>query len=1443
MADRLRERYELLEVLGQGGEGRVVKALDHQHDRFVALKIRQVKASEDREAMLSEARVLLAIPPHPHVPLVRDDFFDGDQYVIAMDWVEGTDLGRLLHARGRPGLGPSVVLPWLADAAAALTHLHGQHPPVVHGDVKPANLVLTDSGRVVLVDFGLSSSPSSARRRTGTRGYAAPELIAIGEPGRASDVYSLAATAFTLLTGAPPTGVRPTWEGIDPEQAAELEEGIRLGLSTDPAKRPGSAGGLVERLRAGWQASLPTGVLTFCLTDIVGSTSKWETRPGDMSRSLAVHDDLVAAVAERHRGRFLEAQGEGDSTVTMYPAPGAALSAAIDIVSGLAATSWPSGLPLEIRVGIHTGETDRRREDYVGPTLNMAARLRGLGEAGEVMVSQTTAELVARHLPDGVGLVNLGPHRLRGVQGPQDVFAVSAPGVRTPPPPTECPYPGLLSFTADDAERFFGREHVVDDITARLRSHPFLAVVGASGSGKSSVLRAGVAPHLGGTDVVTPGAEPLNALEAVDGPVIVDQFEELFTRGASHSEVEAFLERLLAWPHPVAIGLRADFYGACAQHPGLATSVAQHQVLLGPMSTDDLRRAITEPATSAGLKIEPGLVDVLVAKVSGEPGALPLLSHALRSTWEVRDGRTLTLEGYASTGGVEGAIAATADGAVDSLELEDQAVARRLFVRLVEPGEGTADTRRRAQLNELLPAGGDEGRMNKVLDTVVGARLVTLDEGGVEVAHEALIREWPRLQGWLDEDRDSLRLQRHLTSAATAWDQRGQDPSELYRGTRLAAALDWLDEDPPISALERQFLDESRVGQEQEVEQQVRTYRRLRRRLTLTGAALLLALIAGSVALIQGREATASRDRAEVSRIAALSRSLTERQPDVGLLLAAEAYRRHDDADTRSTLLTALQTHPLLAGLLYGEDSGLEAAVFTPDGALLATPTSDGTRLWDTSTRELVDTLRNEDDTLLGAAISPDGRWLAVPAVVKSDGTVTGRLQVWDLATRTLDRVVESPAGGLTSAFFSADGGRLVTQGGVRADRRPTLQAVVWDTSTWEPIGEPWELAEEYWRDRVITVSPDGERLASLSPDGAVRVWTVGDRQALGEPLAFEEIGFATAIAFSPDGTLAIAGDLSRAIFVDFETGDATPAVRLPDGEPTAVEYNNAGTVVAIANSDGRTQLFDAESRLELGPPLAASSSRINDVAFSADDSQLATGGTDRTGALWRLDGERTIAATVSSHEVSVTELSYTSDGRFLVSSGNDGQVLVRDLDDGSTRSIEVGGEVLTATSTRPTAGWRQQARRERCSSSTSAPANPDRRSTWWAPGSTRWRSTRPPGPSQWAPRIRRAKRGSDSSRCGTPTPDVRSVLGSPSTAAFPSAWHGAPAAIGSPSSPTTTCCTCTRRVANAPGSADRSGASTRRSSRSTSRRTAPGWPPGIWRASSGSGRSRPTSP
>jgi tRNA A-37 threonylcarbamoyl transferase component Bud32 len=301
----VKDRYEVLATLGFGGEAQIVKALDRQHGRFVALKIRPAHDEATRDALLGEARILLALPPHPALPLVREDFFDRGDYVVAMDWVEGTNLAKLLGDRGRPGLAPSSVLGYLAQAAEALTFLHTQSPPVIHGDVKPGNLILTAGGRIKLVDFGLSSAPGAPGRRAGTVGFRAPELAAGGSPSRASDVYAVAATAFALLTGSAPAGVLPAWEGIAPAQAEQLEAAIRRGMATDPARRPATPGELVERMRAGWTAALPTGVVTFCTSDIPGWTALWEAQPEAMAEALVRHDELIAEAVEapwRQRG-------------------------------------------------------------------------------------------------------------------------------------------------------------------------------------------------------------------------------------------------------------------------------------------------------------------------------------------------------------------------------------------------------------------------------------------------------------------------------------------------------------------------------------------------------------------------------------------------------------------------------------------------------------------------------------------------------------------------------------------------------------------------------------------------------------------------------------------------------------------------------------------------------------------------------------------------------------------------------------------------------------------------------------------------------------------------------------------------------------------------------------------------------------------------------------
>ena len=258
MTELWRDRYRPVDIVAQGGQGRLVRGVDRQHDRPVALKIRRVASVEQRNQVLAEARVLLALRPHPALPTVREDFFEGDRYVLVMDWVERDSLDQVVATRGAPGMPLPSVLRWSEQLAAAIDHLHAHRPVIVHGDVKPANVVLTPDDRVVLVDFGIASSGPSVS--AGTAGYTAPEVLDGQPPTPSADVYGLAATVLALLTGRPPGDVRPPWDGVDPTAVQVIERALRPGLSLEPQRRPASAGELVERMRAwaGEVGSAPT---------------------------------------------------------------------------------------------------------------------------------------------------------------------------------------------------------------------------------------------------------------------------------------------------------------------------------------------------------------------------------------------------------------------------------------------------------------------------------------------------------------------------------------------------------------------------------------------------------------------------------------------------------------------------------------------------------------------------------------------------------------------------------------------------------------------------------------------------------------------------------------------------------------------------------------------------------------------------------------------------------------------------------------------------------------------------------------------------------------------------------------------------------------------------------------------------------------------------------
>ena len=482
-----------------------------------------------------------------------------------------------------------------------------------------------------------------------------------------------------------------------------------------------------------------------------------------------------------------------------------------------------------------------------------------------------------------------------------------------PPEAGEPPYKGLQYFDEGDASLFFGREQLTARLIGRLHRSRFLAIIGASGSGKSSVVRAGIIPALrsgrpladGSTPppesthwtyrVLTPGGHPLDALAACLLPggelpsqvsrlrdelladprslglaaqsllsaeksprllLVVDQFEEIFTLARDPQEREAFINALIAVSSPddsqpvsVLTCLRADFYAQVAQHDRLREMVSQFQEFIGAMSRSELVDAIVGPLSKENWRIQEGLVKVILNDAGFEPGSLPLLSHALLETWERRHGRTLTLSGYVDCGGVEGAIRETADSVFkDRLQPDQQAVARMIFLRLAELNEDAQDTRRRAPFSELITRSTDELTIQTVINILVDARLVTTStvEPGdlkvVEVAHESLIREWPTLRNWLNEDRQGLILHRQLTDAAEDWVKNNRDDSLVFRGSRLKQVEAWAARSHNADSLSLQDIEFVQASQE-EARREARKEARVRATQVVFGAVIVALLV------------------------------------------------------------------------------------------------------------------------------------------------------------------------------------------------------------------------------------------------------------------------------------------------------------------------------------------------------------------------------------------------------------------------------------------------------------------------------------------------------------------------------------------------------------------------------------------------------------------------
>jgi serine/threonine protein kinase len=434
----LASRYEVLETIRSEPERSLLRARDLQFDRVMALKVVSFAGEAERDEVHEEARILLSLEPHPGLPTMREGLTLDDRYIIVMDWIEGQNLGDLLEERGAPGLVLSAVTGYVRQAASALDHLHRHDPPIVHGDVKPSNLVLTPAGKIVLVDFGIAR-PAGSQGEAGTRGYIAPEVSA-GEaltPG--VDVYGLAATTFALLTGSPPGPMNRELREVDAAVAGPLLRALMHALANDPRRRPASAGELAERIEIA-QRALPTGVVTFLVLELVGADALWERDDEDTATLSDRLDELVSMSVEEQGGRLLRSEADPGRVLAVFTGASAATTAALALHRRLAAAHWPTEIAIAARASLHTGEAELRDGAYVGAALVRAGRLRAAAAPGCTLVSASTAELVKGRIHGADLIPVVFTNGETAYELTSESFAPSQHGAPLPaPPPTPSP--------------------------------------------------------------------------------------------------------------------------------------------------------------------------------------------------------------------------------------------------------------------------------------------------------------------------------------------------------------------------------------------------------------------------------------------------------------------------------------------------------------------------------------------------------------------------------------------------------------------------------------------------------------------------------------------------------------------------------------------------------------------------------------------------------------------------------------------------------------------------------------------------------------------------------------------------------------------------------------------------------------------------------------------
>lgn len=1369
--------YRVETELGRGGMGSVYFAHrdDGELQMSVAIKlIRPEATSLDMIARFRRERQLLADLKHANITTLHDGgtLESGQPYLI-MEFVQGTDIDDWVLAH-KPSLPVLIDLFIKIVDAVAYAHSKG----VIHRDIKPGNMMVDQSGEPKLLDFGIALLADQAQVDSAmTPLFAAPEQRAGGAVDERCDIYSLCVVLLQLLDGERPSlKIHPREKvthlveqgrpaaviSVESEAVPEaLGHVLRCGLAEDPNDRYATATLLLadlKRLRRSlWhedQATVQTETFRYDLL-------LW---------SHAADHDAVRELADRLQQAGLTVWPEPEDHDAL-PVSIAAITQALEKSRACAVCLGPLESPqgwhgpfehaaairdhLAFRVacgGFHLLQLLLPGTGYPQRQSDLPAFLRDRawtmleGNPGDASRVQQALEAAQADVHDSVS-------KETGI----------------------CPFRGLEVFREQDSNLFFGREALCQRIGAYLDDEAFVAVLGPSGSGKSSVVQAGVLPQLRQQGhqilLMTPTANPLMELahvlqQVIDEPMqelharlaaseealylitrdnfaaaadgtrlilVVDQFEEVFTLTEDKDVRERFIANLcygLDQPFgciSLVLTMRSDFLGRCVAHNALNHYVLEHSIQVQPMSREALSRTIIEPVRLGGLTLEPGLMDRILDDVEAAEVELPLLEHALLELYHRRDRGRLTQTAYVQIGGIEGALAKRAETEFEALATREREVLRKMFTLcLIQPGEGAQDTRRRALREELLAVGPEE-TVERLLADWTAARLLTgsgdqeRHQEMVDVAHEALIRKWPRIAEWMAEDRETARLLNRLRQRARAWEEARRDEDFLLRGASLLQMSELKDHGGErLGALELEYVEASTALKAREASAREAAARNLRRRKNQAVFASAIAMVLALVAFYMSYQARDARDVALESEQTALSEKARaetktlEANYNLALAFNKSAGIALDEGDPYKAWLYTLAalSQEIPAGKTLPEPMGrfvdprmrainpllwtspvapnLTTLAVNQDGSLLALADSDGLiRLMDTQTGRQLQTLSEGEHVIESLVFSADGHWLAAGSDQKD-------LYLWNLADDQFFRFKDGHQDKISSLSFSPDlkllasggaegsvivrelsGGNepihLTGEAGVThlAFSERHLFAALADGSLrmmdhWPSNG--WGRAlTEVGAAEVVGLAALGGQILCARKDGQLEAYGSQGAAQGQRDLGAELIAFAGTLGDgNATGENWVAASVAPALLFGNGLGDATRSVVL-QSKLTQLAWR--GEVISGVDEQGYLQRLRA-SDAQPWDEAYGQHHPIWSVAISPDGSLLATGSIDGQVLVWDVaqdpaTGNPTpigVRHTFEGHTKAVKGLAFSPDGTKLATASSDNTIRLWDL-------------------------------------------------------------------------------------------------------------------------------------------------------------------------------------